>query len=208
MKKTKSVIVSNTEPSNNEETHSKEHSISKKPNKKLNKATIWTIKITIITLVLALVVSFITEITSSKSSIIVSFIILALLVIISILFDAVGVAATSCDLAPLLSMAARKVASAKVAVKLVQNAEKVSNICNDVIGDMCGIISGGAATTIVIKIALNDPNMYIYSIVMSSLVAAITVGGKAFFKSIAIKRSKDIILFSSKLLSIFYRPKK
>jgi CBS domain containing-hemolysin-like protein len=105
-------------------------------------------------------------------------------------------------------MAARKVASAKVAVKLVQNAEKVSNICNDVIGDMCSIISGGAATTIVIKIALNNPNMYIYSIVMSSLIAAITVGGKAFFKSIAIKRSKDIIMFSSKILSVFYRPKK
>ncbi len=131
-----------------------------------------------------------------------------MLVFINIIFDAIGIAATSCDLAPLLSMASKKVPSAQVAVKLVQNAEKVSNICNDVIGDMSGIISGGAAAAIVIKLALDNPNMYIYNIIMSSVVAAITVGGKAFFKSFAIKKSKDIIMFTSKVMSIFYRPKK
>lgn len=204
MNKTKSVSVPKTEITNEEP----KSEISKQPRKKINKATIWTIKITGITLVLAIVVSFITEITSSRSNIAVSFILLAVLIIISILFDAIGVAATSCELAPLLSMATRRVKGARVAVKLVQNAEKVSNICGDVIGDMCGIISGSSAAAIVIKLAINNPNMYIVSIIMSSVVAAVTVGGKAFCKSIAIKKSKDIIMLASRALGIFYRPKK
>jgi hypothetical protein len=178
------------------------------PKKGLSKRTIWTIKITGITLCLALVVSFITEITSSKSDIFISIILLCILVLISILSDAIGVSATSCDLAPLLSMAARKVKGAKVAVLLVQNAEKVSNICADVIGDMCGIISGSCSAAIVLKFALDNPNMYIYNIIISSVVVACTVGGKAFFKSIAMKNSREIIMFASKAISIFYRPKK
>ncbi|HKL73525.1 MAG TPA: CNNM domain-containing protein [Clostridia bacterium] len=206
MNKSKSVNVLKTESTNIETT--KEHEIPPKNRKKINGSTIWTLKITGITLVLAIIISFITEITSSAAHVAVSFVLLGILIAISIFFDAIGVAATSCDIAPLLSMAARKIKGAKVAVKLIQNAEKVSNICGDVIGDMCGIISGSAAAAIVIKIAIDNPNMYIISIIMSSVIAAITVGGKAFCKAIAIKRSKDIIMFTSKVLSIFYRPEK
>jgi CBS domain containing-hemolysin-like protein len=186
---------------------SKAHDVPKKPRKRISKATLWTIKITFITLILAIIVSFFTEITSGRSHIIVSFVVLALLIVVSIIFDAVAVAVTSCDVAPLLSMASRKVKGAKVAVKLVQNAEKVSNICGDVIGDMCGIISGSAAAAIIIKLAVDNPDMYIYSILMSSIIAAVTVGGKAFCKSFAIKKSKEIVMFTSKILGVFYRPK-
>lgn len=205
----KNHTVTNENSVNNEAAEIKEReNHTKKPQNKFNKRTIWTLKITGITLVLAIVVSFITEITSSRSHIAVSFILLSLLIIISILSDAIGVAATACDPAPLYSMAARKIKGAKVAVKLVQNAEKVSNICGDVIGDMCGIISGSAAAAIVIKIAVDNPSMYIFSIIMSSVIAAITVGGKAFCKAVAIKNSKEIIMLASKVISIFYKPKK
>lgn len=201
MKKDDSLL----DKSNNNDTIVKKDENNHKNKKKISKRTVWTLKITVITLVLAIVVSFITEITSSKSNIIISFIILALLIALSILFDAIGVAATSCDIAPLQSMAARKVKGAKIAVKLVKNAEKVSNICADVIGDMSGIISGSCAAAIVIKLASANPHMYIYSIIMSSIIAAITVGGKAFFKEIAIKKSKEIIMLVSKFLNIFYK---
>lgn len=180
---------------------------TKKPRKKFSKGTLWTIKITIITLFLSFVVSFITEITSSKSNVIISVLLLCLLILIAIVFDAIGVAATSCDLAPLLSMAARKVSGAQIAVKLVKNAEKVSNICNDVVGDMAGIISGTCAAAIVLKFAADNPKMYLFNILMTSIVSAVTVGGKAFFKSIAIKNSKEMIMFASRIVGIFYHPK-
>lgn len=180
----------------------------RKPCKKLSKSTIWTIKITIITLCLAIVVSFITEITATKANLIISILLLCLLIVVAIIFDAVGVAATSCDLAPLLAMAARKIKGADIAVKLVKSAEKVANICNDVVGDMAGIISGACAAAIVLKFAADNPHMPLFNILISSIVAAVTVGGKAFFKSVAIKNSKDMIMFASKIVGIFYHPKK
>lgn len=179
----------------------------KKNRNKISKGTIWTIKITFITLCLAFVVSFITEITSSNSNLIISVLLLCLLILISIIFDAIGVAATSCDLAPLLAMAAKRVNGAKVAVKLVKNAEKVANICADVIGDMSGIISGTCSAAIVLKIAYDNPNALIINIALISVVAAITVGGKAFFKSIAMNKSKEMMIFAGKIIGIVYKPK-
>lgn len=184
----------------------------KEPRKKISKGTIWAIKITLITFLLACCVTFITEITSTKSNIIISILLLLFLIVIAILFDAIGVAATSCDLPPLLSMASRRVKGAVYAVKLVKNAEKVSNICNDVIGDMAGIISGICTATIVLKITgsakgLTEYSLWI-SILMSSVVSAVTVGGKAFFKSVAIKNSKEMMLFAGKIYSLFAIKKK
>ncbi len=174
----------------------------KKNKTKLSDGTKWTIKITVVTFALSLLVSFITEILSSKSNVVVSLLMLTLLVLISIVFDTIGVAATSCDVASLFLAANMNVKGATEAIKLVKNAEKVSNICADVIGDMCGIISGACSAAIVIMFAANNPNDYLFNILTSSIVAAITVGGKAFFKKIAIKKSKEVMLFAGKILSI------
>lgn len=173
--------------------------------KRISDSTIWTIKITVTTLFLSVFVSFITEFTSSKSNVVVSILMLLLLILISIVFDTIGVAATSCDIAPLLIMSNKKVKGATQAVILVKNAEKVSNICADVIGDMCGIISGSCSAAIVIMFAVNNPNDYWFSIITSGIVASLTVGGKAFFKKIAIKKSKEVMLFTGRVLSLLLK---
>ncbi len=188
-----------------EEDSSSEKKETKKS--KTKKRNLWAIKITIVTLCLSLVFSFITEITASKANILIAMLLLILLIIINIVFDGIGIAAASCEVAPLLSMSARKVPGAKIAVLLVKNAEKVSNICADVIGDICGIVSGACSVTIIAKIIFDNPNTYLYNIVLSSLVAAFTVGGKAFVKKIAIKNSKELIMFASRVIGIFYKPK-
>ena len=183
----------------------------KKPEqkRKLSGATIWTIKITVVTLILGLFFSFISELTSSYAHVSITILLLFLLIAISIVFDTIGIAATSCDLAPLLSMASRKVPGSKKAIGLVKNAEKVSNICCDVIGDICGIISGACTVAIVTKLIIDNPTLnYWMSIVVSSLVGAITVGGKSFFKTVAMKKSKDILLLVSRVLSIFSKKEK
>lgn len=173
--------------------------------KRISDSTIWTIKITVTTLFLSVFVSFITELTSSKSNVVVSILMLLLLILISIVFDTIGVAATSCDIAPLLIMSSKKVKGATQAVILVKNAEKVSNVCADVIGDMCGIISGSCSAAIVIMFAVNSPNDYWFSIITSGIVASLTVGGKAFFKKIAIKKSKEVMLFTGRVLSLLLK---
>ena len=152
--------------------------------------------------------SFISELTSSHAHISVMAILLVVLVALSIVTDAIGVAATSCDLAPLLAMASRKEPGSKKAIMLVKNAERVSNICCDVIGDICGIISGACTIAIVIKITADNPTAnYWVSILLSSIVAAVTVGGKSFFKTIAVNNSKELIMFVARILSVFSKDK-
>ncbi len=111
----------------------------------------------------------------------------------------IGTAVTACDIEPFLSMSARKVKGAKMAVKLVKNAEKVSSVCADIIGDICGIVSGGA---IVLMQFVNNGSIFI-SVLFSAVIAALMVSGKALGKSYAMSKSNKIIFFVAKTLSVF-----
>lgn len=185
-----------------------EESKPKPERKPLSGSAIWTLKITVATLALSLAICFLTEMTSDRKSLAASFVALFALVAISIFFDTISVAATACDLAPLLAMASKRIKKARVAVALVQNAEKVANICGDVIGDMCGIISGSCSAAVVLALATSDARSdMLISIFATSAICALTVGGKAFFKKIAIKNSKQIMLFVGGVLSVFSRKK-
>ena len=189
-----------------------EESIPKEKSlKKGAKRNLWPLKVTIITLALSAFFSFSTEIVSSKSNLVVALLICVLLILISIIFDGIGVAATNCDLKPLTAMAARKVPGSRRAIRLVQNSEKVSSICCDVIGDICGVISGACSAAIVLRIiqlsGAESQQLWI-SIVASATIAALTVGGKAFEKTIAIRNSKDLVMFTARLLGIFSREDK
>ena len=92
-------------------------------------------------------------------------------------------------------MAARKVPGALEAIRLLRSAEKVSSICNDVIGDICGVVSGAASATIAAQILQNFefswPRMI--QLAMSALVAGLTVGGKAIGKTFAINSCTQIL---------------
>ena len=160
---------------------------------------------TIITLALSAFFSFFTEIVSTKSNLIVALLICILLIVISIIFDGIGVSVTNCDPSPLRAMASRKVPGSKRALKLVQNSEKVSSICCDVIGDICGVISGACSAAIVIKIVAYAGDRYqlTFSIIASAIIAALTVGGKAFEKTIAIKNSKEMVMLTARIMGIF-----
>lgn len=126
---------------------------------------------------------------------IIAFFILLAIVLIGILFDIVGVAVTSADEKPFHSMAARKVPGAQESIRLLRSAEKVSSICNDVVGDICGVVSGSASATIAAQILKNFTFTWpqIVTLLMSSLVAGLTVGGKAIGKGIAISSCTKIV---------------
>lgn len=50
-------------------------------------------------------------------------------------------------------MASEKVTGAREAIVIVRNADRFATFCNDVIGDISGIISGAASTLVVIQLA-------------------------------------------------------
>ncbi|WP_066683363.1 hypothetical protein [Christensenella intestinihominis] len=165
----------------------------------------WTIKIFFITLFISAGVSVAAEYFISNLSLWASVGILAALITIGVLFDIVGVAFASCDQAPFIAMSAKKNTKAHYALKMLKNADVVSNFCNDVIGDICGIVSGAAGAAITLKALVFDfpfPDLVV-SIAISALIAAATVAGKAWGKTIALKKNKDIVLSIGTVVNFF-----
>ncbi len=169
----------------------------------------WVIQITLLAFIISLLFSFISEITIPNVNIFIGIIILIVFVSIGIIFDIIGIAVASADVKPFHSMNAKKVKGSDVAVELIKNAAKVSSFCNDVVGDICGIISGSANAIIAVIIAgKTNINIFIITLVTTSLIAALTIGGKALGKTFAINKSNIIVYESSKLISYFYKLKK
>lgn len=164
----------------------------------------WVLIITIWTFILATSVSIISESILRNFNIAMAFISLIIVVIIGVFFDIIGIAVTASDEKNFHSMAANRIKEAKYAVRLVKNAGRVSNFCNDVIGDICGIISGAAGTIIVMKIVsqYGFTRITLISVIMSGIIASLTVGGKAIGKEIAISKSDRIIFITAKIIMI------
>jgi len=156
---------------------------------------IWTLLITIVTFFISIFMSFFSNETLKYASTVVSFLIVFGIIIISILFDLIGTAVTAADEAPFHSMASRKLYGAKQAIRLIRNADKVSNFCNDVVGDICGVISGTAAAYIIYKFSGggNQAENSIFGLSITAMVASLTVGGKALGKSLALQKSNYIV---------------
>lgn len=172
------------------------------------KKKLWVLKILLITLVIAGGISVVTESLMGDVSAVAAAFIILVIMFIGIIFDIIAMAFASCDPAPFISMASKKIKKAKSAIRLLQNADIVSNICGDVVGDICGIVSGAAGAAIAVKIAVTDQEDFIWAIVISSLIAAITVAGKAAGKTVAIKRNKEIVSLVSYVFMFFVRENK
>ena len=155
----------------------------------------WIITIFLVTMVISGTISFLSDILMEGSSMAVAFVILLVIILIGILFDIIGMAVASADEKPFHAMAARKVPGAKAAIRLLRNAERVSSICNDVVGDICGVVSGSASATIAAQILRNFEFSLpqIVGLSMSALCAGLTVGGKAIGKSFAVNSSTKIV---------------
>lgn len=155
----------------------------------------WVITIFFITILISGTISLISDEVMASSSVLVAFGILLTIIFLGILFDIVGMAVATADEKPFHSMAARKVPGAHEAIRLLRNAERVSSICNDVVGDICGVVSGSASATIAALILTNVDVGWPrgISLLMSALVAGLTVGGKAIGKTIAVKSCTQIV---------------
>ena len=124
--------------------------------KKERKKTIrWVVTIFFVTMLISGTITFVSDDIMQNSSVLVAFFILLAIVLLGIVFDVIGVAVTSADEKPFHSMAARKVPGAMDALRLLRNAERVSSICNDVVGDICGVVSGSASATIAAQVLKN-----------------------------------------------------
>ena len=185
---------------------------SKKVNKKkiANKKIVdfkWIALITSFAFLTSIVFSWLSEIIISNVGIVISIILLFVVILVGVIFDMIGISVTVADKNTFNSMASKKIRGASLAVKFIKNADKLSSFCNDVIGDICGIISGALSASISILLVNRFGfNLLLTTLILTGLVAALTIGGKAFGKSFAINKSNVILYQFSKIISfvIFY----
>ena len=165
----------------------------------------WVVTIFFATMLISGTISFVSDEIMERSGMVTAFLILMAIILVGILFDVVGVAVTSADEKPFHSMAARKVPGAQESIRLLRNAERVSSICNDVIGDICGVVSGSASATIAAQVLSHFEFTWpqIITLLMSALVAGLTVGGKAIGKTFAVNSCTTIVHTVGKVLYTF-----
>lgn len=175
--------------------------------KERNKTIRWVVTIFFVTMLVSGAISLVSDQIMSASGIVVAFLILFAIILVGIIFDIVGVAVTSADEKPFHSMAARKVPGAQDAIKLMRNAERVSSICNDVIGDICGVVSGSASATIAAQVLQNFDFAWpqVVTLVMSALAAGLTVGGKAIGKTFAINSCTKIVYTVGRIVYMLHQ---
>jgi len=173
----------------------------------LKRSIKFSLTIAVITFVLAAIFSVISSSILGGVVWFLGLLIVLVIVLIGVVFDMLGIAATAADEVPFHAMAAEKVPGAKEAVVIVRNADRFASFCNDVIGDISGIVSGTASAIVVLQISHllghgeGSPLYIIVSTVFTSIVAALTVGGKALGKTVAMKGSTQIIFFAGKVIS-------
>lgn len=182
----------------------RKNKIKFKPNTANSTDKSWIFKTIIITFTMSALFNVLSSGVMELVSIWAAILILLFIIFMGILFDIVGVAVTTATETPFHSMAVRRVKYASRAIKLIKSKDKVSNFCNDVVGDICGIISGSAAAAVVTYILKTAPsfNGFLLSLVITATVAALTVGGKAIGKTIAIRHSNTIVYIVSGVLSV------
>lgn len=181
----------------------------KQDKKKKNKPnTKWLLTITTISFLISFCLSAISELIIPNTFIGISIFLVLIFILIGVIFDIIGLAVATADEKIFHSMATKKVKGAKKAISLINQKDKVSSFLNDVIGDICGVISGSCGLAISIKLApIIGINKVLVTIIITSIISALTIGGKAFGKTIAINKCNEIVFEFSKLLSIFSKNK-
>ena len=204
-----------------DEEQPKQEKISKRQKKKQKKKVMpswlsWGLGVLFLSFALTVLFSFLTEISikssPSDSSIVVYIcvIVLIVLLVLNIGCDMLANAILTCQPTAFHAMASNKIKGAKRAVTLCKNATQLGSIFADVIGDICGIVSGAAGTALVVFIAAKtngDIWQIVASIGVSAVIGALTVGCKAIFKHFAIKYNKKIVFSFAKFLTFFKKEK-
>ena len=164
----------------------------------------WVLIVTMLAFIISLVMSLAVMSAFKNVTLLLAIVVTFLFILLGIIFDIIGVSATSSDGVAFHSMSARRVRGGKVGVMLCKNASKVSSICCDVVGDVCGIITGVSGVAIVSLLADKISLDMIYiSVIVMSLISALTIGGKALGKYLAINKSTEVLTVVAKFLSIF-----
>ena len=161
----------------------------------------WLYKVFLLTFFLAAIFSAVTSYMSENFNNIVLLIILLVVIFIGILFDMIGVSVLTSKESTFHAMASRKIKGSREALYLVKNSTTLSSVFCDVIGDICGIVSGGLGTVLTINMCnMFDLSLGITTIIVTAVISSLTVGFKAVSKKIATNNCDSIVFTAAKIM--------
>lgn len=182
-----------------------------KKNKKKGRhaLALWIVKISILAFALSLVFSSLSETVLTNSGIAVATLVIIFFLIVQYLTDMIGNAVTACEDNCFDERVKSKKRGAREAAILVRNKDRVSSLLCDIIGDICGILSGSAGAAIVAKLATSGSKISILVAgIVTALIASFTVAGKAWGKAYSKNNCEGITLKCGKFMAFFLRSKK
>lgn len=163
----------------------------------------WALLITGISFVLSFSITFVSEVFMRSMGLGIALLALFVLISLGIAADIVGTAITAAEEKPFVAMAAKRIAGAKQSIWLIRRADRISNILNDVVGDITSIVSGAAGSAIVYYLMEFGISNTLGTMLMSATTAALIIGGKALGKHFALSRSHDVIAFVGRAIAAF-----
>lgn len=172
-----------------------------------NKSTVsgrFVLFVSALSFILAILFFWLSDLIADKiQSPVISFAFLLVIILIGIVADIIGVSVTAAREAPLHARAAKKVAGAQEGVYLIRNADRVANIMNDVVGDIAGTVSGALGIALAIQLLMywQSLSQLIFNMLITAFIAAVTVGGKAAGKKIALSRADEVVFYVGKILA-------
>lgn len=171
-----------------------------------NKSTVsisYIILVSIGSFGLAVLFFWLSNLLSEKiHNLVISVVFLAMIIILGIFADILGVSVTAASEAPLHAKASKRIPGASEGVFLIRNADRVANLMNDVVGDIAGTVSGALGIALAAQMLMHwkDIRELTLNMILTALIAALTVGGKAAGKRIALTYSEDVVFLTGKIL--------
>ena len=172
-------------------------------NSKSTVSVTYILVVSVSSFALAIIFFWISSLLAERmGSLTLSVIFLILIILAGILADILGVSVTAASEAPLHAKAAKRYAGAAEGVYLIRNADRVANLMNDVVGDIAGTVSGalGIALALQILIYWKGTSHFTLNILLTAIIAALTVGGKAAGKRAALVHADDIVFAAGRFL--------
>ena len=168
----------------------------------------WVISMLCCSFIITVILTYLSSTALNNVGILPAFAMLFFFILVGILFDIVGIAVASANEKPFHSMCSRRINGSREAIFLIRNSEKVASFCNDVVGDISGIISGATGVIIVTHLVSNLRfNSIIISLLITGIIAAMMIGGKAIGKTIGFNHNNSIVFLTGRFISLFSREK-
>ncbi len=159
----------------------------------------WALKTFVLSIFLSIFFSVVSQSIFPNLPVFLSLFVILFFMCISVIFDMIGVAVTTLTTERLEKDSGKR--GYQTAKKLCNNREKVSSFCGDVVGDICGILSGAGGVSLVLSMHIQEASLYfLATCLISSLIAGLTIFGKAILKGYAVENCEKVVLFTGKIV--------